>query len=69
MSIPTKGECYSRLTEYLRRAQEEAAMLAHLSNADGDAGGRVVALGWLKIEDQLKKFIHTITHLATRGIQ
>jgi hypothetical protein len=66
MSIPTQGEAYSKLMEYLRLAQEEAATLAHLANANDD---RKLALGWLKVSENFKSMQHSVTILATRGLQ
>ncbi len=69
MSIPTKSEEFSKLIEYIRKAQEAAAMLAHLNNADGDTAGRHIAKGWLGIEELLKRMVSQVTKLATRGLQ
>ena len=66
MSVPTQGEAYSKLMEYLRLAQEEAATLAHLANANDD---RKLALGWLKVSENFKNMQHTITRIATKGLQ
>lgn len=68
MSIPTKGDEFSKLIENLRHAQENAAMLAHLSNNDG-ARGRRIAIGWLGVEQQLKLTVAAVTVLATKGLQ
>lgn len=54
MSLPTKSEVYERLQHHLRKAQEEAATLAHLSNADGDGPGAVLARGWLNVSESFK---------------
>lgn len=67
-SVPTKGETFAKLTEHLRLAQEDAAMLAHLAN-DGDAKSRRIAIGWLGVSEQLKLTIHAVTSLATKGLQ
>jgi len=69
MSVPTKGETYFKLMEHLRLAQEDAAMLMHLNNADGDGPGTVLARGWWNVTEQLKKMQNTITILAKRGLQ
>jgi hypothetical protein len=68
MSIPTKGEEFTKLIEHLRLGQEAAAMLAHLSNNDGSKG-RKLAMGWLAVEQQLKLAVLAVTALATRGLQ
>lgn len=67
MSVPSKGEEFAKLIEYLRKAQESAAMLAHLNNADGDKMGRLLARGWLGVEEMLKMTVHNVTKLATKG--
>lgn len=68
MAIPTKGETFAKLTEHLRLAQEDAAMMAHLIN-EGDTRSRNVAIGWLHVENQLKLTVHAVTALATKGLQ
>lgn len=69
MSIPTFGEQYAKLTEHLRYAQEDAAMLAHLCNSEGGAPGRVLAMGWLNVSEGLKKMIYGVTELAKSRLQ
>lgn len=69
MSIPTSGEEYSKLMEYLRKAQESAAMLSHLQGADGSVKSKALAQGWLTISEKLKGMIFLITGLATKGLQ
>lgn len=65
MSIPTKGEEFAKLIEYLRKAQEACSMLGHL-NRDDHA---LIAQGWIAVGEMLKKTIHNVTKLATRGLQ
>ena len=66
MSLPTQGEEYSKLLEFLRKAQESSAMLAHLASANDD---RVLAKGWLGIEELLKRMATQITKLAMGKLQ
>lgn len=66
MSLPSTSEEFSRLIEYLRRAQESSATLAHL-HRDDPKTGRVKALGWLAVSEALKKMQHNVTMLATKG--
>jgi aromatic ring-cleaving dioxygenase len=68
MGIPTKGEEFAKLIEYLRLAAESAAMLAHLANNDG-AKGRRMAIGWLGVEQTLKLTVKAVTDMATKGLQ
>ena len=62
MTVPTTGEAFARLTEYLRKAQEEAATIAHLEAANDQ---RQRAKGWLSISENLKRMVHVVTMLAT----
>jgi hypothetical protein len=61
MSVPTEYECYTRLLEYMRKAQEETAMLGHLANAnDNSDRGRA----WLSASEMLRKIEIQLTKLA-----
>ena len=62
MSVPTSGEAFARLTEHLRKAQEEAAMIAHLEAANDQ---RRKAKGWLSVSENLKRMVRVVTMLAT----
>jgi hypothetical protein len=66
MSIPTEGECYSKLMEHLIQAQEQAAMLGHLHNANDH---NAVARQWLKVSDMLKEMQMKLTSLAMGRLQ
>jgi len=69
MSIPTVGEEYTKLLEYLRKAQESSAMLAHLRSAEGDSKGMMIGRGWLAISEALKAMQYKITQLAQGRLQ
>lgn len=66
MSVPTRGESFSKLIEYLRRAQEEAATLAHLYRDDGNT---TKSRGWLVVSEGLKLMQKNCTDIATKGLQ
>lgn len=66
MSIPTEGECYAQLMEYVRKSQECAATLAHLCKAN-DKG--VAARGWLVISEQMKYMQKVVTKIAMGKLQ
>lgn len=69
MSVPTRGECYARLIEYIRKAQEESAMLAHLHSTESSDKDKSIAMMWLVVEDQLKKLVHSVTLVAQGRLQ
>lgn len=64
MSVPTRAEEYAKLNEYLIKAQESAAMLAHLHNTEGSDTDKLFARGWLGIAELLRKLQHQVTQLA-----
>jgi hypothetical protein len=61
MTVPTTGETYSQLMEHIRKAQEAAAMLAHLHKANDH---HRMALSWLAVSENFKKMQHKLTQLA-----
>jgi hypothetical protein len=65
MSVPTPGEQFTILIEHLTKAQEAAAMLAHLTRDDD----KLHAQGWLAISEMLKLTKHKVTDLARRRMQ
>lgn len=66
MAVPTEGECFSRLIEHIRMAQEESAMLGHLANAN-DKNSR--ARAWLKVAELFKEVEHKVVDLARSKLQ
>lgn len=66
MSVPTQGESFSKLIEYIRKAQEEAAILAHLARANNSIA---VANGWLAMSENFKKAQQIVTAIAQGRLQ
>ena len=64
MSIPTKGEEFAKLMEHLRYAQENSAMLAHLTRDESN----LTAQGWLAVSEMFKLIQHKVTELAMKGL-
>jgi len=63
MSVPTQGETFAVLLDHLRKAQEAAATLAHLANANDDGG---LARKWLHVSENFKAMQQSLTSIATR---
>jgi len=61
LSNPTEGECFARLIEHLRKAQEECAMLSHLT---GSNDHKAAARGWLAVSEQLRVTQRVVTTIA-----
>ena len=62
MSLPTEGEVFAQLIEFLRKAQESTAMLSHLSGANDR---KTASKGWLVVSEQLKAMQRVVTQIAT----
>ena len=62
MTVPTSGEAFAKLTEYMRLAQEQCAIIAHLERANSQ---HQRALMWLAVSENMKKTIYMVTKLAT----
>lgn len=65
MSIPTRGDEYAKLIEYIIKGQECAAILAHLERDNS----KPKADGWLAVSEAMKLMQYKITALATKGLQ
>jgi hypothetical protein len=65
MNVPSTGEEYEYLIEFLRRAQESCARLSHLVR-DED---KQRAIGWLQISELLRRVQGRVTDLARGRMQ
>lgn len=64
MALPTQAEEYAKLMEYLRKAQESCAMIAHLHNSQSGPMSSTLASGWLGMSELMKRMQYQITELA-----
>lgn len=78
MSLPTRNEAFTKLLEALRIAQEQAAIIGHLHNANVAEGligsgssskERHLAKAWLTISEALKVTQHSVIKLAQGRMQ
>ena len=72
MSVPTRGEIFSKLIECLRMAQEHTAMMAHLINAESPKVGSkdsAQAKGWLAFSEGLRLMEMKVIELAKGKLQ
>jgi hypothetical protein len=66
MSVPTSGETFAKMIEYLRLAQEQASIMGHLENANDQ---RRRAKAWLAVSENLRNMVSLVTKLATGRLQ
>lgn len=69
MTVPTRGETYAKLIEYLRQAQDCAAMMVHLHNTEANDKDKLLAKGWLVVSEGLKLMQSQVTKLAQGRLQ
>ena len=62
----SEGETFAQLIEYLRLAQEAAAVIGHHKKAN-DA--ELIGQGFLGIAEMLGRVCISVTDLATKGIR
>jgi len=66
MAVPTTGETFSKLIESIRMAQEQSAMMAHLTNAQDS---RELAKAWLTVSEKLRHMQDSLIRLAQGKLQ
>lgn len=64
MSVPTQSEEFSKLLHHLAECQSTAAMLAHLTRAQGSRKDSAVADGWISVSELLKRLQYQVTLIA-----
>lgn len=69
MSIPTRGETFSKLLHHLGEAQSCAATLSHLHNLQDNGPDKVLAAGWFNVSEGLRQMQIKVTEFAKRGLQ
>lgn len=69
MSVPTIGEEYAKFSEYIRKAEESAYMLAHLVRAQGGSKDNAIADGWFSIGELLKRMLFQVSQLVKGRLQ
>ncbi len=67
MAIPTEAEVYTQLMEHLRKAQEAAATISHLTGLN--QAKAPTTRGWLIISEQLKAMQRAVTSIAVGKLQ
>lgn len=66
--LPTQGLTYAKLLEHLRESQDCAAMMSHLLNTESNDADKLLAKGWLGVEELLKRLATQVTKLAMRNM-
>lgn len=70
MTVPTQGESFAKLIEFLRKAQEECSTLSHLAGLQsGKPRDQAIAKGWLIVSEQLKLMQRTVTKIGMGKLQ
>ena len=70
MTVPTQGEQFAKLLEHLRQAQDDSAMLAHLTRSmSSSRKDTAVADGWIAVSELLKRVVYQVTTLGQGKLQ
>lgn len=62
--MPTQGLMFKQMLEHLIQAQENAAMLSHLTGLEGGKKDKLISAGWMMIAELLRQIEIKITTLA-----
>lgn len=70
MGVPTQGESFAKLSEYIRLAQEEAATLGHLTRSMSTSSkDKALADGWIAVSEMMKRINFQVIKLAQGKLQ
>jgi hypothetical protein len=69
MSVPTRGEIYSKLLHHIHMAEEHSATMAHLHNTEDSTKDKALAKGWLSISEMFRVIAIKVTHMAQGRLQ
>lgn len=67
--LPTLGLCFARIHERLIQIQEDCAMAAHLTRAQGGRKDNALADGWVAVSEMMKRVDYQVTQLAKARLQ
>lgn len=70
MGVPTTGEVLSRIIDSLRKAQEDAYLMGHLTKAMSNSSkDRALGDGWIAIGEMLKRMNHQVIEIGKGKLQ
>lgn len=68
-AVPTQGEEFAKLLDYMHKSQESCYMMAHLTRAQGSTKDHSLADGWMAVGEMYKRLIYQVTQLAQGHLQ
>ena len=63
--VPTRGEAYLKLLHHLREAEDQAYIMSHLHNTEGNDADKALSQLWMMVGERLKVMANQVTSLAT----
>lgn len=64
MSVPSRGEVFSKMTDLIDEMISCAATMAHLHQTEGSDKDKKLAIGWLMMSEMFKKVRHKVVLLG-----
>lgn len=64
MSVPSRGEVFSKVVDLIDQLISTLAMMAHLHNTEGSDKDKKLAVGWLMMSELFKKMRHQVILLG-----
>lgn len=63
--VPTRGEAYLKLLHHIREAEDQAYIMSHLHNTEGNEADKALSRMWMMVGERLKVMAEQITNLAS----
>ena len=67
MSVPSRGEVFSKLLHHLGEAESAAATMSHLHNTEDSAKDKRLARAWLAVSELFRRAKIQAIELAKGG--
>lgn len=65
----TRGETFAKLIDLMKQVRTQCAVMSHLHNTEGNDADKLLARGWLGIEELMHRVEHQMTQLAMNKLQ
>lgn len=67
--VVTRGECYSKIIHLIDELRDQCCLMAHLHNTEDSNADRLLAKGWLGINEMLGMFRAQVVQMGKGKLQ
>lgn len=69
MTVPTRGETFTKIIHHLDELSAQCANMSHLHNTEDSAKDLALARSWLMVVEMLRRFRASVIDLAQGRMQ